>query len=312
MKRSSFAQTAIALALAIFVSPTAGCSSASNGDLVKTESPVTASGVSAPSAAVRTLAKDISQAVPGTDHYGIGPSEIEFGSLAPVITESGLITLSLDASGSNGGAYESRGGAPETLRVQKPSGATVRRAFVAAASTGFSGRQLANGDVKLDGTGFAWAISTPSSISSWNHWAEVTTLVKPKIDAAAAGIVSFSVSEVNTGGIDGEILAVIFDDPAQTTSNTAILLFGAQNIAGDTFNIALGSPLNKSDPNLSVDLSLGISFGFQDGANPGQRSIVNVNGNRLTSLAGGQDDGQAAKVMVRVRRHGAPRCQCVR
>jgi len=294
MKRSSFTQTAIALALAIFVSPTAGCSSASNGDLAKTESPATASGVSAPSTAVRTLAKDISQAVPGTDHYGIGPSEIEFGSLAPVITESGLITLSLDASGSNGGAYESRGGAPETLRVQKPSGATVRRAFVAAASTGFSGRQLANGDVKLDGTGFAWAISTPSSISSWNHWAEVTTLVKPKIDAAAAGIVSFSVSEVNTGGIDGEILAVIFDDPAQTTSNTAILLFGAQNIAGDTFNIALGSPLNKSDPNLSVDLSLGISFGFQEGANPGQRSIVNVNGNRLTSLAGGQDDGQAA------------------
>lgn len=232
--------------------------------------------------------------VPGADNFGIGPSEIEFGSLAPVVTESGLVSLSLDASGSNGGPYDFRGGAPQTIRVQKPAGATVRRAFVAAASTGFSGRRLNNGDVTLDGVGFAWAISTPSSISSWNHWAEVTTLVKPKIDAAAPGIVSFNVGEVNTTGIDGEILAVIFDDPSQTTSNTVILLFGAQNIAGDTFNIALGSPINKADPQLAIDLSLGISFGFQTPGNTVQHSIVNVNGQRLTSLAGGQDDGQGA------------------
>src|SRR5256885_15859251 len=129
--------------------------------------------------------------VPGADNYGIGPSAVEFGSLAPVVTESGLITLSLDASGSNGGAYEFRGGAAQTIRVQKPVGATVRRAFVAAASTGFSGRRLNNGDVTLDGIAVVWAISTPSSISSWNHWAEVTGLVKPKIDAAPSGIVSF-------------------------------------------------------------------------------------------------------------------------
>jgi len=70
--------------------------------------------------------------VPGADNYGIGPSEVEFGSLAPVVTESGFITLSLDASGSNGGAYQFRGGAPGTIRVQKPAGATVRRAFLAA------------------------------------------------------------------------------------------------------------------------------------------------------------------------------------
>ncbi|TMQ12251.1 MAG: HYR domain-containing protein [Deltaproteobacteria bacterium] len=232
--------------------------------------------------------------VPGADNYGIGPSEVEFGSLAPVVTESGFITLSLDASGSNGGAYQFRGGAPGTIRVQKPAGATVRRAFLAAASTGFSGRRLNNGDVTLDGIAVVWGISTPSSISSWNHWSEVTGIAKPKIDASPAGIVSFNVGEVNTTGIDGEILAVIFDDPAQTTSNTVILLFGAQNISGDTFNIALGSPINKSDPNLAIDLSLGISFGFQDGANTGQHSIVNVNGERLTSLAGGQDDGQPA------------------
>jgi len=233
------------------------------------------------------------ESIPGTDRFGIGPSDIEFGSLAPVVTESGLVSLSLDSSGSNGGPYEFRGGAAGTLRVQKPAGATVRRAFLAAASSGFSDRRLNDGDVTLDGTGIGWEISTPSSISSWNHWAEVTTLVKPKIDAAAPGIVSFDVGEVGTSGIDGEILAVIFNDPTQTTSNTVILLFGAQNIAGDTFHVALGSPVDKTDPQLAIDLSLGISFGFQDGTFTVQHSIVNVNGSRLTSLAGGQDDGQA-------------------
>ncbi len=231
-------------------------------------------------------------AEPGTDTYRQGGSEIEYGSLAPIITESGPITLSVDGSGSNGGAYQFRGGAPMTLRVQKPAGATVRRAFLAAATTGFSGRKLGNGEVSLDGMGVTWQISTTSSISSWNHWAEVTSIVKPKLDAAAAGLVTFNVGEVNPTGIDGEVLAVIFDDPAQTTTNTVILLFGAQNIAGDTFNIALGSPINKADPDLAIDFSLGISFGFQAASGvQAQRSLVNVNGVRLTSIAGGQDDG---------------------
>lgn len=223
---------------------------------------------------------------PGTDAYGVGPWDVEYGSLASIVTETGPITLSLDASGSNG--------PPQTLRVQKPSaGATVRRAFLAAASTGASGRKLANGDVSLDGVGVNWQLSTPSNIMSWNHWAEVTSLVKPKLDAAAAGLVFVSVGEVNTTGVDGEILAVIFNDPAQTTSNTVTLLFGAQSTAGDTFNIPLGNPINKADPQLAIDLSLGISYSLQSSQNPTQRSTVDVNGGRLTSLAGGHDDGQS-------------------
>ncbi len=231
-------------------------------------------------------------AEPGEDTYEQGPWAIEYGSLAPIVTESGPITLSVDGSGSNGGPYQYRAGAPMTLRVQKPAGATVRRAFVAAASTGFSGRKLAAGDVTLDGAGFPWEISTTSNISSWNHWAEVTALVKPKLDAAPPGLVSFSVGEVNTTSIDGEILAVIFDDPAQTTHNTVALLFGAQHVAGDTFHVALAGPIDKTDPALAIELSLGISFGFQAASGAqAQRSIVRVNNSLLTSLAGGQDDG---------------------
>jgi hypothetical protein len=233
-------------------------------------------------------------AAPGEDTYAQGPWAIEYGSLAPIITESGPITLSVDASGSNGGPYQHRAGAPMTLRVQKPAGATVRRAFVAAASTGFSGRKLVAGDVTLDGAGFPWQISTTSNISSWNHWAEVTALVKPKLDSAPAGLVSFGVAEVNTTSIDGEILAVIFDDPAQPTHNTVALMFGAQHVAGDTFHVALGGPIDKADPALAIELALGISFGFQAASGvQTQRSIVRVNNSLLTSLAGGQDDGAA-------------------
>src|SRR5262249_17268562 len=92
--------------------------------------------------------------------------------------------------------------------------------------------------------------------------------------------------------IDGEVLAVIFDDPAQTTDNTVALLFGAQSTSGDTFSVLLGDPIDKTDPNLSLDMSLGISFGFQP-SSPSQYSQVDVNGQRLTSSAGAQDDGES-------------------
>jgi len=230
-------------------------------------------------------AVDVRADDPGTDSENVGPSPITLESIDPVVTETGFISLSVDASGSNA--------ASAIIQVNKPAGATVRGAYMAAASTGFSGRTLNDGDVKIDGVDVNWDMTEPSSISSVNHWADVTSIVKPAIDAAPSGLVDFTITEVNTSGIDGEILAVIFDDPAQTTNNTIVLLFGAQNIAGDTFAIGLASPIDKSDPALVLDLSLGISFGFQQFGG-GQRSEIDVNSERMTSSAGGEDDGEHA------------------
>jgi len=143
------------------------------------------------------------------------------------------------------------------------------------------------GDITLNGTAVTFTKSTPSAIGSNNYFGEVTSIVKPVVDAAAAGIVNFTVCEVSSLEIDGEILVVIFDDPAQTMTNTFILLFGAQNTGGDTFQVTT-SPLNPAN---AIDFSLGISFGFQGTS---QASTVDVNGMRLTSAAGGQDDGQPA------------------
>ena len=68
----------------------------------------------------------------GEDTYAIGPSEVQFGSIVPVVTETGFISLSIDGAGTNASSA--------IIQVDKPAGATVRKAFMAAASRGFSGR----------------------------------------------------------------------------------------------------------------------------------------------------------------------------
>ena len=200
-------------------------------------------------------------------------------AISPKITETGKISLSIDGLGTNDPSG--------IIQVEKPAGATVRKAFMAAASV-WSNPAIPDGAIKIDGADVIW--SDHVSLYTNNHWADVTSIVKSKIDAAAAGRVDFTITEANTYAIDGEILAVIFDDPSQTTDNTVVLLFGAQKISGDDFAIGLANPIDLTDPNLGLDFSLGISFGYQTFGGP-QRSLVDVNGVRLTSSAGGQDDG---------------------
>jgi hypothetical protein len=218
-----------------------------------------------------------------------GYSQVGIASIAPVVTETGRISLSIDGLGtlSDSGI----------IQVEKPAGATVRSAYLAAVTTGFFNHQLVDGDVQIDGVDINWDQETPSSIQSWNYWADVTSLVKPKIDAAPAGRVDFTIVEAGTLVIDGEILAVIFDDPNQTVDHTVILLFGAQSVAGDTFVVGLTDPIDTGDPNLILDMSLGISFGAQEGASQ-QFSEVDVNGQRLTSSAGGADDGSSDPTLL--------------
>jgi len=205
-------------------------------------------------------------------------------ALSPMVTETGKLSLSIDGLGITGSSG--------IVQVEKPAGATVKAAYLASATTGFSGATLVNGDIKLEGSGASWSASVPSSILSNNYWADVTSIIKPVVDAAPAGRVNINLQEVKpTSSVDGSVLAVIFDDPSQLHDNTIILFFGAQNVAGDTFNIGLSDPIDTSKPGFALDFSLGISFGFQPA---GQYSRVDVNSQRLTTSAGGQDDGADA------------------
>jgi Bacterial Ig-like domain (group 1) len=207
--------------------------------------------------------------------------------LLPFTTESGLISLSLDGIGTNNPA-----GGPVMVH-KNVAGATVRKAYLFAASTGFSGYTPVNGDVTIDGTPVDWnpANTISNDIDSVNVEADVTSIVKEKIDAAPAGNVEFNVAEPNnTLLMDGEILAVILNDPSVKQPNSVTLLYGAQNPAGDSFHVGLAEPVNKSNPAFALNLSLGISFGYQTALETSQFSIVHVNEKLLTQMAGGQDD----------------------
>jgi hypothetical protein len=232
---------------------------------------------------LQSVSASIGQAPDNIDDMVI-TNDFVGGSLSPVVTEHGLVYLSVDGLGT----LSSSG----SVDVYKPSdSATVIGAYLAAASTGYSYTSIGDGEISLAGVPISWDLSTPSSINSNNHWADVTSIVQPIIDAQPAGTSSLLVEETYTGNVDGSILAVIFNDPEQENENTVVLFFGAQDINGDTFNIGLGDPLDTSDPNLILDMSLGISFGYLP-SNPTQFSQVDVNGNRLTTSAGGQDDGE--------------------
>lgn len=207
------------------------------------------------------------------------------GGLQPLVTETGKISWSIDALGTNS--------PPGTIQVDKPTGATVRKAYLAAASTGFGGYRLSDSDITVNGNPVEWDMEVYNSIYSYNYWADITSIVKPIIDGAPSGINDLTLNEASTYSIDGAILIVIFDDPAQVVDNTVILAFGAQNVAGDTFAIGLADPIDKTLPGFQLDMSLGISFGYQSSPSypTGQYSQIDINGNRLTTSAGGQDDG---------------------
>ncbi len=122
-----------------------------------------------------------------------------------------------------------------------------------------------------------------------------------KIDAMpAAGSKNLIIREnaAKNSFIDGEILVVVFKMPASFPSRTVALMFGAQQLAGDRFELSLLNPINKNAPGATLNMGLGISFSCQNPsgcAGAGQQfTTVTINGQRLTTAAGGEDDGETA------------------
>lgn len=200
------------------------------------------------------------------------------------VTESGNISTSIDGVGTNN--------LSAAVQVDKPAtGASVRRAFLIAVAS--PENDLANSDITLSNgsenqtiTGSDYDnIVTASVNGEENGRVEITSFVSSVVDPASAGTIDITVEEEFPGVIEGIVLAVIFDDPSVSESRSVSLVFGEQEPAGDSFNISLTDPFD--DASQDITMSLGISFGFQGG---GQVSLVDVNGTRMTSSAGGQDD----------------------
>lgn len=206
--------------------------------------------------------------------------------LSGLVTEDGLISSSTSANGNN----DTAGG---LLDVMKPNaGATVRSAYLAAATWG--NYMITPTDVTLSGSAVVFASHANNGFFE-NFFTEVTGIVAPIVDAAPAGLIQLPVTEgPNTDNIDGTVLIVIFEDPAVVNSAGVVILFGGQQTTGDQFTISLAAPLDLTDPNATATMGLGISFGFQGTTGTSMTSEVDVNGSRLTSSAGGEDDGLPA------------------
>jgi len=232
------------------------------------------------------LAIPASAAAPGTGTAISGPkAAVSTNSLNQFETIVGKVVLSEDACGTNAPAC--------TVDILKPSAsATVREAHLFCATTGFTNYNPQNGDVTVNGTPVAWDQTIPNAISSFNSRDDVTAIVKPVGDAAAPGVVSFTITETPTLNYDGCALKVIWDDPT-TTTNSILIFWGAQETTGDTFVITF-APLQASALLNPLEFSLGISYSAQGPCvqfAPSQFSQVDVNSTRLTTSAGGEDDG---------------------
>jgi hypothetical protein len=121
--------------------------------------------------------------------------------------------------------------------------------------------------------------------------ADVTSQVAAKVGNGSASRFDFSIlSENSTFAIDGEVLAIVYRN-ASEAERTIAFLDGFSTSAGDNFTVNLGDPLiDPTTPGFEAQVSLGIGFGYQPS---GQYSLIDVDGRRLTSSAGGQDDGQS-------------------
>jgi hypothetical protein len=204
-----------------------------------------------------------------------------------VANERGRISRSVAAV-----ATDTTDGAQLTIR--KPARATVRKAFLAVTTTGFTNTPLTTAPT-IDGTAIPLDRETRSGINSYNYLADVTTLVSNKINGAPAGPVGFAVAEPQPELIDGEVMIVIYDDPSVTVDQTVSVLYGALSPTGDRYGIELARPISLADTQTRLEMSLGISYSCQTPATctgAGQQySQVDVNGTRLTGAAGGEDDG---------------------
>lgn len=225
-----------------------------------------------------------------TAHPGTNPDSAEQmlataaagAGLQMLVNERGRISKSLAATASSGSSE---------LVVDKPAGATVRAAYLAYASTGYSYAALTT-PLTLNGVAVPMTNRVANGIGSYNYFADVTDIVRDPIDAAAAGSVRLTVVETEPSLTEGEILVVIYDDPAVTVDQSVTVLYGALSPTGDTYGVRLARPVDSTDTATLLEMSLGITFSWQRYGS--QYSHVDVNGQRLTSSAGGFDDGYDA------------------
>lgn len=214
-------------------------------------------------------------------------------SLSSTYQFNGKGNWSIDAVGSNNTPIG-------ILEAAVPVGSTVQKAFLYSSKYYFNDGGGTAPDVVLDGVSYPSAVWTDLGVNETAfggfsleaYRVDVTSQVSAKVGGGSASRFQFSVDRENpNGSTDGEVLVVIYSNPGET-ERTIGVLDGFSSSQGDTTTINFSSALTQvGQPGFEALISLGIGFSFQPA---GQFSIVDGNGRRLTSSAGGQDDGIAS------------------
>ena len=173
------------------------------------------------------------------------------------------------------------------IQANIPTGSTIQRAYLYATSVWdmspvygvtFNGSTLSLGSATILGPN-----QNPATTARW----DVTSIIASSF---TGGLQDFSILE--DGQNDGAVLVVAYSNPS-TQGLTSVILDGELSTGGDTVAFNFASPYTGGD----FLVSLASSYSRQPS---GQATEIDVttnstNNRRLTSSAGGQDDGEGAR-----------------
>ena len=235
---------------------------------------------------MKLLAKKVGQACATALALGLLCASTANGSLSVHYQFVGKGNWSLDAVGSN-----NTEGPIGNLRAVVPPGSTVVKAFLYCTRTPGGSETVPT--IVLDGTTYGtnvWtALGLNPTAGCQAFRADATAQVKAKIGSGSNSTNTFTVdSEDLNEETDGEALAIVYSNPAEKT-RTIAFLDGFSASTGDSTQFSFSAPLVIGS-GFEALMSLGIGFSYEaDGSQ--QYSIVDIDGRRLTTSAGGEDDG---------------------
>jgi len=180
-----------------------------------------------------------------------------------------------------------------TLTASVPAGSTVLAAYLytSLSSTGTPGGTLSGSPVSYTALGV-----NNGFLQAWR--ADVTATVAAVVGSGGAAPFNFAVTETASGSQDGEALVVVYSNPSLPTQTVGIL-DGFSASTGDSASINFATPLDPTAPGFLAEMRIGDGFSF-DGPDPlapfstQQTSVINVNGQLLTNVAGHCDDAKDA------------------
>ena len=176
------------------------------------------------------------------------------------------------------------------IQANIPTGSTIERAYLYAASVWdmsliygvtFNGNTLSLNSATI--------LSPDQNLATTARW-DVTNIIASS--SSPTGVFPTNFSIVENGDNDGAVLVVAYSN-SSTQGLTSVILDGELSTGGDTVQFDFTSPYTGGD----FLVSLASSHSRQQSAQFTQIDVTTNSTNsyrRLTTSAGGQDDGEAA------------------